>query len=241
MKKVLKVMLVFVLGLSFIPAVFADETSLSSVASVTTVIGGSDKEIMQTETSGTYKFYYKYVLIDSNEFAKYVTAKGKIANLSESSDAYKKVAKEIESYETTFKGAIATVTVEDLENWTLSSDGNITLKDLKYESGKQYGYVLAVAAVKDGDTSKVYIDRLILESKSISTLGEVTVSNTSTSTTSSSTSTTLEDDESSEYDVEDEEVTTSTNPNTGLNDYILYIVPISIAIGSVILFKRKYS
>lgn len=231
MKKVLKLILVFVLGISFIPSVFADEADLSKVASLTDTFGGSEKEIVQTDTSNTYKFYYKYVSISSNDFSSYVEARSKVDSLSETSSEYASYASKVSDYETKFKALIPTVSVSNLENWTLSSDGNIALSNLKYESGKHNGYVLAVAAVKDGDTSKVYIDRLILESTSATTLGGITYDVSTTDSYS------VEEDN----ETTTQEVNTESNPNTGINDYVIYLVPISIILGSTILLKRRYS
>ena len=49
MKKILTIMAIFVIGLGIIPAVNAEESDLTSIASITEAIGGSDKEIIQTD------------------------------------------------------------------------------------------------------------------------------------------------------------------------------------------------
>ena len=230
MKRVISLMIMVLAGFGFCAVVNAEEVSLNSIASVTSEIGGSDKEIIQTDSSNKYKFYYKYVTIDSDTFNSYVGIKYVLDNADENSDEYATAESQVAEYENVFKGLIQEVTASDLESWTLSSDNEINLSGLIYESDKHNGYVLAVAAVKDGDTSKVYIDRLILESTSSTTLGQISY-------------TTLDEEayDSSDDEMSGSAVSTSNNPNTGISDYAIYIVPVCIILGSVILLRRSYS
>lgn len=228
MKKILSVFITFLLGFCFIASVNAEEVDLSSIASVTSTVGGSDKEIIQTDSSNTYKFYYKYMAIDSTDFNTYTNAKYIVDNSSDTSDEYVTASTQVEEYESIFRGLIPEVTAAELENWSLATDGEISLSDLTFESGKHNGYVLAVAAVKDGDTSKVYIDRLILESTSATTLGTIAYTTSNDTTITDST-------------YEDTTVTTNANPNTGISDYAIYLVPFCIIIGSAILLRKNYS
>lgn len=231
MKKVISFMIMVLAGFGFCTIVNAEETSLNSIASVTSEIGGSDKEIIQTDSSNKYKFYYKYVSIDSDTFNSYVGVKYKLDNTDESSEEYVNTESQLKEYENVFKSLIPEVTASDLESWTLASDNEITLSDLIYESDKHNGYVLAIAAVKDGDTSKVYIDRLILESTSSTTLGQVSYTPADEQAYDSNEDEMLSDDA----------VSTSNNPNTGISDYAIYIVPVCIILGSVILLRKSYS
>lgn len=230
MKKVISFMIMVLAGFGFCTIVNAEETSLNSIASVTSEIGGSDKEIIQTDSSNKYKFYYKYVSIDSDTFNSYVGVKYKLDDTDESSEEYVNTESQLKEYENVFKSLIPEVTASDLESWTLASDNEITLSDLIYESDKHNGYVLAIAAVKDGDTSKVYIDRLILESTSSTTLGQISYTPSDEQAYDSN-----EDETSSDA------VSTSNNPNTGISDYAIYIVPVCIILGSVILLRKSYS
>lgn len=230
MKKVISFMIMVLAGFGFCTIVNAEETSLNSIASVTSEIGGSDKEIIQTDSSNKYKFYYKYVSIDSDTFNSYVGVKYKLDDTDESSEEYVNTESQLKEYENVFKSLIPEVTASDLESWTLASDNEITLSDLIYESDKHNGYVLAIAAVKDGDTSKVYIDRLILESTSSTTLGQVSYTPSDEQAYDSN-----KDETSSDA------VSTSNNPNTGISDYAIYIVPVCIILGSVILLRKSYS
>lgn len=226
MKKVISVVMTFLIGFCCMTNVNAEEVDLSSIASITSDVGGADKEIIQTDSSNTYKFYYKYVAINSEDFNAYVGALYKMENLSDSSDEFVAIQSQVTQYENTFKGLIPEVKTTDLESWTLSSDGEINLKDLTYESGKHNGYVLAVAAVKDGDNNNVYINRLILESKSTTTLGQVSYTEADQVTYGTTTN---------------DQINTDSNPNTGISDYAIYLVPICIILGSAILLKKSYS
>ena len=226
MKKVISVVMTFLIGFCCMTNVNAEEVDLSSIASITSDVGGEDKEIIQTDSSNTYKFYYKYVAINSEDFNAYVSALYKMENLSDSSDEFVAIQSQVTQYENTFKGLIPEVKTTDLESWTLSSDGEINLKDLTYESGKHNGYVLAVAAVKDGDNNNVYINRLILESTSTTTLGQVSYTEADQVTYGTTTN---------------DQINTDSNPNTGISDYAIYLVPICIILGSAILLKKSYS
>ena len=72
MKKILSIISIFVLSVCFIGTVKADEAALSDVATISSTIGGQDKEITQTDTNNKYKFYYKYVTISEKDFNDYI-------------------------------------------------------------------------------------------------------------------------------------------------------------------------
>ena len=71
---------------------------------------------------------------------------------------------------------------------------------------------------------------MILESTSSTTLGEIAVLDSDKTVT---TSQTTDEDETT--------VRSESNPNTGISDYAMYLVPLCILVGSTILLKRKYS
>ncbi len=233
MKKILSIISIFVLSVCFIGTVKADEVALSDIAAISSTIGGQDKEITQTDTNNKYKFYYKYVAISEKDFNDYIAARTTLENSDANSDAYTSSATKVAEYESNFQKLIPTASVKDVQGYTLATDGNINLSNLNYEKGKHNGYVLAIAAVKDGDTSRVYISRLILEATSATTLGEIEITATSNTTTTTDTNT---DD-----NTQNEEVTTSKNPETGISDYAIYLVPVCLILGSTLLLKRRYS
>lgn len=229
MKKLGLSLLTVVIGFCFMGVVNAAEASLSSIATITSVIGGPDEEIVQT-ASGTYKYYYKVVALDDSDFATYISAKYIVDNGNDASDEYAEAQSRVTEYETTFNQNIAASTTADLSTWTQSTDKQINLTDIKYEEGKHHGYVLGVAAVKDGD-SNIYMSRSVLESKSATTLGLIEYN----------------DADKAAYEASTQEVTTNadtqteTNPNTGIEDYAIYLVPISIVLGSGLILRRNFA
>lgn len=236
MKKLFLILFMVVFGFSFIGVVNAEETDLSKVAIVNSVIGGTEKEINQTDTSNTYKYYYKMVEIDQNDFSTYVNAKYTMENTNDSTDQYATAAAKVSEYETAFYGLIPTVNnASELSSWTQISNNKITLSNLKYEQGKHNGYVFAVVAVKDGD-SNIYINRNILESTSATTLGTITLSSNDASVTN-----TQDTVVSNNEVVENQDTNTASNPETGLSDYAIYLVPIALVVGSTILLRRNYA
>lgn len=226
-KRISLSLLMVVFGFCFISAVNAAESDFSTIASLTSIIGEEDEEIIQI-ANGSYKYYYKVQAIDDSDFNTYVKSKYIFDNGDENSDEYVEAQSRVAEYEDTFAGLVPTLnTTADLNGWTESKDKNIAPTGLKYEVGKHHGYVLAVAAVKD---QTIYATRLILESTSTTTLENII------------------------YNASDEEVThnntsnqtqkatkTTSNPNTGVEDYAIYLVPISIILGSGILLKRNYA
>ena len=212
MKKIISIFMTLVFSFCFIGNVFAAEHDLSSIATISLNVGGDEKEITQTDSANKYTFYYKYVAIDSSDFNDYVKSKYIIDNGGDSS-AYASAATKVANYEADFKNLIPEVTVADLESWTLASDYEINLSDLVYEENSHNGYVLAVAAVKDGDKDNVYISRVILETTSETTLGDIIYTSSDESSYTTTTETT---------NVASKTVTTGTNPNTAISDYIFY-------------------
>lgn len=231
-KKTISILFVTIISIFFVSSVNAAELDFSNVASLTSVIGGSDEEIVQI-ADGTYKYYYKVQVIDDSDFNTYIKSKYIVDNEDESTDDYVVAQSRVAEYEETFNGLIPTInSTSDLNNWTESTDKQINLSNLNYTAGKHSGYILAVAAVKD---QSIYVTRVILESTSATTLGNITYNEsdatTITTNTNSNTQTTT---------VETETRTTS-NPETGLDDYAIYLVPLSIVMGSVLLLRRNFA
>ena len=233
MKSIKTLIIMAVFGLGFTGIVNAAEMELGSVAVVNNPVGGSDVEIISADETATgYKYYYKVQeIVDTNSFNSYVQAKYTIESSDPTTDEYTAAQSRIEEYEATFNDYIATVNgAADLSTWTESADGQISLSDLKYEEGTHHGYVLAVAAIKDGDTN-VYVSRMILESTSTSTLDEIKYnSGDMASYNNNTTGAVTTTDE-----------TTNSNPETGIEDYAIYLVPLALIGGSAILFRRNYA
>ena len=227
-KRISLSLLMVVFGFCFVGIVNAAESDLSTIASLTSIIGDEEEEIIQI-ADGSYKYYYKIQAIDDSDFNTYVKSKYIFDNGDENSDAYVQAQSRVAEYEDTFAGLIPTLnTTADLNGWTESTDKNIVPTGLKYESGKHHGYVLAVAAVKD---QTIYATRLILESSSVSTLENIAY-NASDETTSNNSSSTATHNTNKK---------TTSNPETGIEDCAIYLVPVSIILGSGILLKRNYA
>lgn len=231
-KRISFAILSVVFCLSFVPMVNAQEQGLDNIATIRNVIGGSDKEIIQNSSdTSTYKYYYKTVQIDDSEFGTYVSSKYIVDNGNDASDEYVAAQSRMTEYETSFYGYIPNVdTPDDLSDWTKSTDNEITLENISYQAGTHHGYVIAVAATKDGDNN-VYVTRMILESTSATTLGQITYN----------------DNDAATYNQNTQDVTTNqdtvadTNPDTGIEDWVVYFVPASIILGSTILLRRSFA
>ena len=217
----------------FIGVVNAAESDLSSIAELADSIGGTEQEIIQLG-EGTYTYYYKYVKISDSDFNAYVGSKYIIDNSEEDSDSYVTANTELEKYEESFYGLIPVVnSASDLNDWTKTTDNQINITDLSYESGKHNGYVLAVATVKEGD-SNIYVTRKILESKSATTLGSITYLDSDKTAFNDSNSSNSEN-----VNVGEDDKTTS-NPSTGVEDSAVYLVPIALVLGSGILLRKNF-
>ena len=248
MKRFSLLFIMIVFGFCFVSCVNADELELDKVAAITATIGGSDKEIIQIDTKNSYTYYYKYVKIGDKDFNDYVKNKKIVDESTDGSNEYIAAASKVGEYEKSFLKLIPTVSkASDVSNWIKSTNNEINVSNLIYKSGNHNGYVLAVAAVKSGDTN-VYISRVILESKSTSTLGLVSGENVNPDTsinTNTNTNTSNNDTRNIEIDDTDTvntgDTTTEENPNTGLNDYALYLAPVAIILGSAILLRKNYA
>ena len=225
-KKIGLSLLIVVFGFCFVSVVNAEELDLSTVASLTSIIGEDDEEIIPLGNE-TYKYYYKIQAINDNDFNTYVKAKYIFDNGNENSDEYVQAQSRVAEYENTFADLVPTLnTTADLNSWTETTDKNIAPTGLTYEVGKHHGYVLAVAAVKD---QTIYATRLILESSSATTLENI-LYNANDATSSSNSSTQKQKAKK-----------TTSNPETGIEDCAIYLVPVSIILGSGILLKRNYA
>ena len=228
-KRISMIICAVIFSFCFISVAQAEELDLNDVASLSNVIGGEDKEINEVG-NGSYKYYYKIQAIDDNDFATYVSSKYVFDNGDENTDEYVEAQTRVAEYEDTFYGLIPVInSTSDLNGWTESTDKNINPTNLNYETEKHHGYVLAVVAVKD---QTIYATRVILESTSATTLGSITY-NLSDETAVANTTT--------QSVTEQKSTRTTSNPETGIDDYAMYLVPVAIIMGSVILLKRNYA
>lgn len=240
MKRISIITMIMILSIVFVGAVDAKEVDLDSVATLNATIGGSEKEIIQTTSTGTYKYYFKYVKIDDNEFKSYLSSKYVVDNSNDSTSEYAAAATKVADFEKKFKELIPTVnSTSDTAGWTAVTNNEIPLTGLTYENGKHTGYVLAVMAIRDG-SSDVYITRNIYESKSATTLGGINFTDQDKATYGSSTTTTTTTTTTTDT-TQTVDTVTEQNPETGLSDMAIYLVPASIVLGSALMFRRRYA
>lgn len=227
-KRINLLLIAIIFSFCLVGAVNAAESDLSSVASLTSTIGSTDEEIIQI-SDDTYKYYYKIQAIDDSDFSTYISSKYIYENSDENSDEYVNAQSRVAEYEDAFYALVPTLnTTADLNSWTESTDKQINPTNITYEQGKHHGYVLAVAAVKN---NSIYATRMILESTSTTTLETITYNDNDKVTYNSNTQS-VQEEQSKQ---------TTTNPETGLDDYAIYLVPLSIVLGSGILLKRNHA
>lgn len=70
---------------------------------------------------------------------------------------------------------------------------------------------------------------------------KITTTTTSQTTSQTTNKTTANKNNVSDTSNKNGTVQTTQNPNTGISDYIMYLVPIALAAGSVIVMKRKHA
>lgn len=215
MKKVFNLLFVFMCCFGFIGVVNAEElwSSLSEdTAFINDLIIGTDVSSLDTAKT----FFEKYDV--------YYTAV-KIEDDSVYQDYLKyKINGESNNSEATINGLIPTVTsTGDLGTWTKTAASKFIFDNL--EKGK--GYVVGVAAVLKSDNTKIYVYRDVYEAVSTTTLNrayELHYSDFQVNTTNN-----------------EEEVNTEKNPDTGISDIAIYLVPVCLVLGSVLMFKRNYA
>ena len=113
--------------------------------------------------------------------------------------------------------------VTDLGSWTKITDPNLSYTNLEYDQNKKTGYLVAVAAIPKTDTSKIYVYREVCEVTGTTSL--VTSSNISYETDTNV----------------NEEPVVEENPNTGISDYAIYLVPIALIGGTVLMMRKNYA
>lgn len=230
MKKVFYLTIMLICSFGFIGVANA-ESSLGEELMLDTN-GGSYTDINDTLNGGTvfskftdkYDFYYKAVKI---LFDGIGNGCGYFDEGNEKS--LKEYIPEINS-------------IDDLNGYTKIESIPMT-PNWEYE--KFGGYVIALVAVDKKDNSKIYVDRNIYD---IVKEGEkVLVSNQDNCSAGDPASQyirrdgkTYNDDVDLNYSSDNYTTTqTYTNPETGLNDYIIYILPIILIVGSYLVIRKR--
>ena len=230
MKK-LYLLLIAIIGMGLTTSVYAQEQSNVGTFTLVPPIGGTTDAITQDDDTAKVKYYYKVVQIDSAKFNEYTAAKYGIDNLDSASSEYTEASTKAVNLETEFGALIPAVNApSDItaegSGWTAANGKVISLSNLVYNQGQHSGYLLAVAGIKDGDTANVYMIRMPLEATSATTLGVISY---------------LESDRNAYQTDTNTDSGTDQNPNTGLEDCLYYVVPVSIVLGSILILKRSYA
>lgn len=218
MKKIFNLLLVTICCFGFISVVSAEEVWSSIPDDVSFVNDLLTGKSLTGNTAATaffekYDVYYTYEKIDDTLYSNYVSdiSKGTSTGAVDSVNAL-----------------VPTVSsTDDLGSWVKATEPSLTYGDMSYESGKKTGYIVALAAVDKTDNTKIYVYRLV---------SEVTGSNK----IESSYEINCEDD----TDVTEEtttETVTKENPNTGISDYAIYLVPIALIGGTVLMMRKNYA
>ena len=226
---------------SYMGVVKADTAKLSSVeknsiSAVSNLLTGkqlstADKEKIDA-LSSKYNLYYQYQIIDSDVYSKYKSgddaAGVTIANLITDPDS-----------EDDMKNA---------ENgWSQVVDGKVTYSDLEYDAQNPKGYVVALMSVLKSDANKIYTYKSVYQATSATTLAtyesvskaediqdqEVTKEQTVEEPEESDDSDSVDETDSEEVEKSEE------NPETGISDYAIYMVPLSLVLGTTLYLKRR--
>lgn len=180
-----------------------------------------------------YDLYYSYAKIDADLFSKYKSGDDSVSS--------------------TIAGKIPAPTKEseitgDTTTWKVLSGTQISYSDpaLEYNSENPVGYIVALEAVEktpsSGTEKKVYDYRNIYQSASTTTLVRYNASDNNNEDTPKENPSEEEQpkEDSDQSEESDTEEKAESNPETGISDMAIYLVPLSIGVGSVLLFKRRY-
>lgn len=230
MKKIFNLLLITVCMFGFVTVANAEE-SWSIIESEATFVGdllaGKSVEGNEaaTEFFNKYDVYYKYEKIDDTLYSNYVS------DLTEG----------------TSTGALDSIntligpvnSADDLQSWNQMNTKSIDYSGVEYTEGQKVGYIVALAAVPKDNTSNIYVLRSIYEVTGSSSLGssyeinceeDVTTDNNGNGDTIVDTTT-----------GEVTETVTEENPNTGISDYAIYLVPLALIGGVVLMMRKNYA
>lgn len=220
MKKIFNLLLVTICCFGFISVVKAEEawnSITSDVTFISDLIEGKDltSNSAATEFFTKYDVYYKYEKIDDTLYANYVSDISK----GTSTGAQASVSALVPSVSS----------VDELGSWVKATSPIFTYSDINYDSTKKTGYVVAIAAVDKADNTKIYVNRVVYEVTATNKIESSYEINCEDDTTTPATPSTPTD------------TATKENPNTGISDYAIYLVPIALIGGTVLMMRKNYA
>lgn len=214
MKKIFSLLIVGICFFGFIGVVNAEE-QFSNLQEDTTFFNSLIVGTDVTQNDTVQAFFEKYDVW-------YTSAKIEDDSLYQDYLEYTLNGESNDS-EATINALIPTVnSTSDLGSWTKTEAQTFAFENL--EQGK--GYVVGVAVALKSDNSTIYVYRDVYEASSTTTLSRSYELhyNDFQSTTNETT-----------------EVTTSENPDTGISDIAIYLVPICLVSGTLLMFRRNYA
>ena len=225
MKKLFYIAIAVVCSVGFIGMVNAEETwNSENNEFVKSLITGSDltSDTAAKDFLSKYDVYYRYQKIDDTVYNNYLTDSFGNTNIGAKDEIAGLVPTVNETTEITSDDSI----------WVQvpASKIKITIEDLAYNEASPTGYLVAVAAIDKKDSTKVQIYRGVYEVSSTNTLVDINEIHYS-----GEFDTTDEDT----YATESEDVATNKNPDTGLSDWAIYLVPLALISGSALMFRRR--
>lgn len=213
----------------------------NSISAVIQLLSGSslagDSATTITNLMDKYTLYTKYEKINDELYSKY---KADTSN----SEVGNSIANLITD----------PASKSDLDNadngWSLVESTQITYSDLE----KDKGYLIALMAVSKSDESKIYSYKTVYQattSSTLSTYSDIANNNVGSDADVEKSAadkdvnkeetddSEAEDKDDSDTVEKDTEEKADTNPETGINDYAIYLVPLSIIAGSTLMIRKK--
>lgn len=215
MKKIISI-LIIISFISFIPLVKAEE-NIEQMGIDTKIIEdlitqkNTEDDNNTAELFNTYDIYYLYEKIDDTTYEEYL----KETFEQEENGALGKI-----------NALVPTITsVEQLSSWIKVDTPQFVYPNIEYNKEKKTGYIISVAAVSKQDQSKIYVHRGVYETINPGTLENsyaVNYKNYQNTNTNN-------------------ETVTEENPNTGIGDYAIYLVPIALVSGAALMMRKNYA
>ena len=191
-----------------------------------------------------YKLYYQYKQIDSATYEKYK---------ADSADS-QTVKTIIDLIPTPGCDALSNAASESREgNWAVIEGTQVSYSNLKYDSSNPAGYLIMLVADSSTDgtacsSSTLYYSKNVYQATSATTLATyksiASVGDTGDENEVEKQETDEEEDvdkdtEATEEESEDAEEKAESNPETGISDYAIYLVPLALVAGSALYLRRR--
>lgn len=191
-----------------------------------------------------YKLYYQYKQIDSDTYNKYKTDSTDSQTVNTITDLI----------QTPGCDSLSSAVSESEEGkWAVIEGTQVSYSNLKYDSSNPAGYLIMLIADASTDgsscsSSTLYYSKNVYQATSATTLATyksiASVGDTGDENEVEKQETDEEEEEDVEKDTEaeeegDTEEKAETNPETGISDYAVYLVPLALVAGSALYLRRR--